>query len=312
MRLVTLGESLARLDAAAVGPLRHARSLGLGVAGAESNVAIGFSRLGGEAAWIGRVGADEFGGLVRATLAGEGVDLAAAVVDPSAPTGLLVKERRTSALTRVWYYRTGSAGSRLSPEDVPEDLVRTAQTLHVTGITAALSATARKAVRHAVATARAAGVPVSLDLNYRAALWEPDEAARELRRLAAEADIVFATEREARLLVDGEGPAELAGALARLGAREVLVKLGRHGAVACCDGVLHRAPGVRVEPVDPVGAGDAFAAAYLAERLRGVPVGERLAVAALAGAYVVTAMGDWEGLPSRADLEREPGDEVLR
>lgn len=312
--LVTLGETLARLDSPVAGPLRHARSLDLGIAGAESNVAIGLRRLGGTAAWVGRVGEDEFGRLVLMTLAGQGVDVSQAVVDPAGPTALLVKERRTSRLTRVYYYRAGSAGSRLGPADVPESLIRSAGVLHVTGITAALSDSAREAVRAAVEVARAAAVPVSLDLNYRRALWSTSEAAGVLRSLAGQADILFATELEAGLVASGQGAAALAAGLAALGPREVLVKRGSLGVTACCDDQLIEVPAHPVALVDPVGAGDAFAAAYLAERLRGRPLAERLDAATSAGAYAVTVAGDWEGLPSREELAliRGTGDDVHR
>jgi 2-dehydro-3-deoxygluconokinase len=312
--LVTLGETLARLDSPVPGPLRHARSLDLGIAGAESNVAIGLRRLGGTAAWVGRVGDDEFGRLVHMTLAGQGVDVSRAVVDPAAPTALLVKERRTNRLTRVYYYRTGSAGSRLGPSDVPEDLIRSAGVLHVTGITVALSDSARAAVHAAVDTARAAAVPVSLDLNYRRALWTAGEAAEALRSLIDKADILFATEPEAGLVANGQGAGALAAALAALGPREVLVKRGPLGVTACCDDQLTELPAHPVSMVDPVGAGDAFAAAYLAERLRGRPVAERLDAATTAGAYAVTVAGDWEGLPSREELAlmRGADDDVQR
>jgi 2-dehydro-3-deoxygluconokinase len=312
--LVTLGETLARLDNPVAGPLRHARSLDLGIAGAESNVAIGLRRLGGTAAWVGRVGDDEFGRLVHMTLAGQGVDVSRAVVDPAAPTALLVKERRTNRLTRVYYYRAGSAGSRLGPSDVPTELIRTAGVLHVTGITAALSDSAREAVHAAVDTARAAAVPVSLDLNYRRALWTADEAAKVLRSLVERADILFATELEAGLVATGRDAAALAAALSALGPREVLVKRGPLGVTACCDGELAEVPAYPVTVADPVGAGDAFAAAYLAERLRGRPVAERLEAATGAGAYAVTVAGDWEGLPSREDLALMRGapDDVQR
>jgi len=313
-QLVTLGETLARLDSPVTGPLRHARSLDLGIAGAESNVAIGFRRLGGAATWIGRVGDDEFGRLVQMTLAGQGVDVSNAVVDPAAPTALLVKERRTNRLTRVYYYRAGSAGSRLRPADIPEDLVTAAGVLHVTGITAALSDSAREAVHAAVDTARLAGVPVSLDLNYRRALWTADEAAKQLRSLVEKADVVFATELEAGLVASGSDAGALATGLAALGPAEALVKRGPLGVVACCDGRLTTVPAYPVTAVDPVGAGDAFAAAYLAERLRDRPLTERLEVATGAGAYAVTVSGDWEGLPSRADLDmmRTADDHVQR
>lgn len=301
--LVTFGETMARLDNPVVGPMRHARSLDLGIGGAESNTAIGLARLGGTAAWFGRVGDDEFGRLITTALAGEGVRLGHTVVDESAPTALLFKERRSGTLTRVQYYRTGSAGSRLSPADVPHDLIRSARVLHVTGITAAISDTARRAVDDAVETARGAGVPVSLDLNYRSALWTPAEAGECLHDLVKRADLVFATEQEARLVVPGDDPAGLAAALAALGPRDVLVKRGAAGVVAYCAGTLHVQPAHKVPVVDPVGAGDAFAAGYLAEFARGLPVAARLATATAAGAYAVTVRGDWEGLPSRADLD---------
>ncbi|TDB78433.1 sugar kinase [Actinomadura sp. KC216] len=308
--LVTFGETMARLENPVVGPMRHARTLDLGVGGAESNTAIGLCRLGGTAAWFGRVGDDEFGRLITNVLAGEGVQLGHTVVDRSAPTALLFKERRSGTLTRVQYYRTGSAGSRLSPSDVPHDLIRSARVLHVTGITAAISATARQALDDAVETARDAGVPVSLDLNYRQALWTPAEAGECLRNLAKRADLVFATEQEARLVVpadespaDGDDLAGLAGSLAALGPRDVLIKRGAAGVVALCEGRLHVQPAHTVPVIDPVGAGDAFAAGYLAEFVRGRPVGERLETATAAGAYAVAARGDWEGLPSRAELD---------
>ncbi|MGH3240796.1 MAG: sugar kinase [Spirillospora sp.] len=314
--LVTFGETMARMENPVVGPMRHARTLDLGVGGAESNTAIGMCRLGGTAAWFGRVGDDEFGRLITTVLAGEGVRLGHTVVDRSAPTALLFKERRSGTLTRVQYYRSGSAGSRLRPSDVPHDLIRSARVLHVTGITAAISDTARQALDDAVETARDAGVPVSLDLNYRQALWTPAEAGECLRNLVKRADLVFATVEEARLILPGDGtrpdgsgspirddPAGLAESLAALGPRDVLIKRGSAGVVALCEGRLHVVPAHTVPLVDPVGAGDAFAAGYLAEFVRGRPVAERLDTATAAGAYAVTVRGDWEGLPSRADLD---------
>jgi 2-dehydro-3-deoxygluconokinase len=301
-QVVTLGETMALLTAPHTGLLRHATSLNLSCAGAESNLATGLARLGYRVAWIGRVGDDEFGALVRRTLAAEGID-ARIVVDPQAPTGLMVKSRRTAAVTQVNYYRAGSAGSRLCPDDVDTDLIGGAQVLHLTGITPALSGTAREAVQHALRTARSAGVAVSLDLNYRKGLWPERECAAVLGPLVAQADLVFATEAEARLLVDGEGPIELGRALAATGVGEVLIKRGAQGAVAIVDGEEIVVPAYPVTEVDPVGAGDAFAAGYLAAVLDGAVPEQRLADAALAGAFAVTVPGDWEGLPTRVDLD---------
>ncbi|MEU4579516.1 sugar kinase [Nonomuraea sp. ATR24] len=302
--LVTFGETMALFAARRTGPLRFARDFDLGLGGAESNVAIGVARLGHPACWIGRVGADEFGDLIRSTLAGEGVDVRA-VPDPGAPTGLMIKGRRTADHIDVSYYRTGSAGSRLSPDDLDPSLVRAARVLHVSAITPALSATAREAVRHAVKLARDAGVTVSLDVNYRRALWTPQEAGAWLRETVGDVDVLFATEAEGRLVTGPDtagGPEELAWALAALGPAHVLVKLGARGALELSGGVLRRAEPYRVTEVDPVGAGDGFAAGWLAGLLDDAPPDRRLDMACAAGAFAVTSQGDWESLPRRDDL----------
>jgi 2-dehydro-3-deoxygluconokinase len=304
--LVTFGETMALLAAADVGPLRHQPLLHLRTGGAESNVAVGLSRLGGRATWIGRVGDDELGELVLADMRAEGVDVDHAVVDPGGPTGLMIRSRRTATVARVAYYRSGSAGSRLAPSDVPVDVVRAAGVLHVTGITPALSPSARAATFAAVEEARAAGVPVSLDVNHRAALWGADEARSVVTDLAARVDVLFAGEDEAELLLGaGAAPADASAALlglAGLGPAHVVLKRGARGAIAFVDGVVLDVPPHPVVPIDAVGAGDAFVAGYLAELLAGGDVKTRLATGAACGAFVVTVQGDWEGLPSRRDL----------
>jgi len=300
--LLAVGETMALLTTPEVGRLRHAGSLTLGVAGAESNVAIGARRLGCPAAWVGRVGDDELGALVVSRIRAEGVDVGGVVRDPGAPTSLMLKERRTAAMVRVLYYRRHGPGSRLEPGDLDPAQVAAAGVLHVTGITPALSDSARATVEHAVELAREARVPVSFDLNYRSALWPADRAAAVCRDLAARADLVFASDDEAELLGLEGDPADLARGLAGLGGGQAVVKLGERGAVAAVDGRVHVVDPVPVQAVDPVGAGDAFVAGYLAETLAGRPVPERLATAAACGAFAVTVPGDWEGLPSRDEL----------
>ena len=308
--LLAVGETMVLLTTPEVGRLRHAGSLTLGVAGAESNVAIGARRLGCPAAWAGRVGDDELGELVVSRIRAEGVDVDGVVRDPGAPTSLMLKERRTATMVRVRYYRRHGPGSRLQPADVDPARVAAAGVLHVTGITPALSDSARATVEHAVGVAVAAGVPVSFDVNYRSALWAPDQAATVCRDLAASADLVFASDDEAELLGLNGDPADLARGLADLGNGHAVVKLGERGAVAAVDGRVQVVEPVPVRAVDPVGAGDAFVAGYLAETLAGRPVPDRLATAAACGAFAVTVPGDWEGLPSRdelATLTHRPG-----
>jgi 2-dehydro-3-deoxygluconokinase len=275
----------------------------VGVAGAESNVAIGVSRLGGTAAWAGRVGDDEFGQLVLQRIRGEGVDVSGAVVDPDAPTSLMVAERLTGDVSRVVYYRRAGPGSRLRPEDLDEDAIRSAGVLHLTGITPALGASARATVLEAARVARSAGTLVSFDVNHRSALWGAAEARPVLLELVAAADVVFAGLEEAEVLGCAGPPEEAVRALAALGPAQAVVTLGADGALACVDGQVQAAAAVPVHAVDAIGAGDAFVAGYLAETLAGLATAERLATAVRCGAFAVTTSGDWEGLPSRRELD---------
>ena len=124
--LVTLGECLVSLVASRPGPLSEAIAFDRFVAGAEANVAVGLARLGHEAAFIGRVGPDGFGETIRRHLRGEGVDTAHLTTDPDAPTGVMVRERPGLIPAQVLYLRRGSAGSRLTVDDVCRQLGWTA------------------------------------------------------------------------------------------------------------------------------------------------------------------------------------------
>ncbi|MEU3098003.1 sugar kinase [Streptomyces sp. NPDC006967] len=301
--LLTFGETMGLITATTIGTLEYARDFTFGIGGAESNVAIGAARLGAPVTWIGRVGSDAAGDLVVRRLGAEGIQTMA--VRDASFTGLMVRHHRAATVVHVDYHRAGSAGSRLTSCDIPVDAVRRAAILHLTGITPALSASARQAAGDAVAAAKANGVLVSIDVNHRSKLWDPDTARRELRRFVAEADIVFAGIEEAQLVLDSKAdvPESLAADLAASGPREAVVKTGARGCTAHIDGAIHEEPALSVPVVDTVGAGDAFVAGYLAERLRGAGPVQRLRTACAMGAYAVSVPGDCELLPNRGELE---------
>lgn len=298
--VVTFGETMAALRSG--GPLRLGGTLHLSVAGAESNVAIGLARLGHRAAWAGRVGDDEPGALVLRTLRAESVDVSGAVTDPTRPTGLILFERRTEDVTRVQYYRSGSAGGAL--ETGKPFIPNGSGFLHITGITPALGPGAARAVLSAAQRARTAGRAVSFDVNYRARLWSPDQARAELRPLAALADIVFGSEPELSLVADdpaADAPTAAVELLGR-GARAVVVKRGADGATAYTAGGATSVPARAVRAVDVVGAGDAFVAGYLSGALDDLDTAGRLRRGTAASAFAVGSRGDWEGLPTRREL----------
>jgi 2-dehydro-3-deoxygluconokinase len=305
--LLTFGESMVSLRSA--GPLSAGGALTMHVAGAESNVAVGLARLGHSVSWAGVVGADPHGEFILRQLRAEGVGLWHRE-DRTRRTGVMFLEQRTADVTRAFYYRSGSAGSTLSPEDVDRALLPGARILHLTGITAALGPEPRKAVEYAAERAAADGTVVSLDVNYRSKLWSRDEAREVLTPLVRHASILIASDDELGLVASAPAggrdadavESAMAAELLGLGVSEVVVKRGAAGAgVHTADG-RWETPAVPVTSIDTVGAGDAFTAGYLSALLDGADVAGRLQRGALTGAFAVSTAGDWEGLPGRAEL----------
>lgn len=309
--LVTLGESMVSLRTG--GPISAGGCLSMHVAGAESNVAVGAARLGQRVRWAGVVGSDPHGEFILRQLRGEGIDVRHRE-DAGRSTGVMFLEQRTADVTRAYYYRSASAGSTLSCEDVDLALSGGARVLHLTGITAALSQQAREAVEYAADRATSQGILVSLDVNYRSKLWSRGEARAALANLVPHASILVASDDELALVApdmeravlerDSPDTAEILAAkqLLDAGVREVVVKRGAAGAgVHTADGRFE-APAVPVTSIDTVGAGDAFTAGYLSALLDGEDVAGRLRRGALAGAFAVSTAGDWEGLPRTGEL----------
>lgn len=305
-RLITLGEALGIFRTDRYGTLVHLNTASVATGGAEGNVAIAAARLGARATWIGRVGDDSFGLRIVREMRAEGVDVRVSV-DRDAPTGLLIKEFDQPGYTTITYHRRDSAGSRISPEDLDGiDLTRD-DVLHLTGITPAISDSARATVFRALSLASAAGSKISYDVNHRNKLWPRDDAQSVHREILTQAHVAFAGTDEAKLVLGEDrhdDPAWLAQGIAKLGPSEVIVKCGADGARAFVDGVHLCQPAHPLsEVVDTVGAGDAFVGAYLADRMFGRSAPVALLAATQAGAAACLSLGDWEGSPRRRDLE---------
>ena len=314
--VVTFGETMVLFQALPEGPLRYAPLFTRAVAGAESNLAIALARLGVRARWIGRLGADPFGDLVAGTLAGEGVDVSLVIRDPDAPTGLFFREFRGAGDPSAYYYRRGSAASRLSPEDVRPEWIDGAAILHVTGITPALGPATGAAVEKAMRLAQERGIAVSFDPNLRRKLWPEEEARETLLSLIPLCDLFLPGIEEASFLIGKKEPEEYGPAFLSMGPQIVALKLGGEGSLGYAgDRVVRAKPYTVASVVDPIGAGDAYAAGFLSALLDGPlsartsEIDEERLRAALARANVMGALatqfkGDWEGLPTLAEMER--------
>lgn len=299
MTVLCVGDPLVALLPGMPTQLDQADQLHVHVGGAEVNTAIGLARLGVASSWLGRVGADRLGERVIRTLREEGVGTELVVIDPDAPTGLYLREWQPDGIRRPFYYRSGSAGSRLEATDWRAEFTPTA--LHITGITPALSPTAAAAIEAMVVRARGLGALVSFDPNYRPALWSSRVAARAvIGRLAAQADLVLMSEDDAELLVDSLDPERV---FAAIEADQVVFKRGADGAIARRgkEILLQPAHPVR-DPVDPVGAGDSFNAGFLAGLLSQASLADCLRLGALCGARTVAQVGEHSGAPYRSEL----------
>lgn len=299
VEVVTIGEVLAVLLAEPGVPLSEAARFDLGYAGAEANVAVGLARLGHRSALVSRLGDDEQGRRVLRELRGEGVGVDAVGLDELRPTGLLLRDTLATGLT-VSYRRAGSAATALSPADLPLATVRAARVLHVTGITAAISDSARATVLDAVTAAREAGVTVSFDPNVRTRLADAETWRGIADELAPLADVLLVGADDAAAI----GVEDPIGWGHAHGATAVVLKDGARGATESHDGRLWQQPAIPVPVVDPVGAGDAFAAGWLSGWLRALEPEQRLAEAAAVAACVVAARGDIAGLPDPVRRDR--------
>ena len=297
--VVSLGEMMVMLVATEPGPMRGVELFRKHVAGSEANVAIGLARLGQQAGWISRLGADEFGAYVRNFLRGEGVDVSQVIVDPNFPTGIAFKERRELGARRVLYYRHGSAASHLSPADLNFEYFENIRFFHVSGVTLAISSSGYDTVLAAIELAHRGGATVSFDPNVRLRLWDAETWRRTFRLVIPHCDIVFPGADEAELITGESDPIAAAEAIRALGPKLVIVKLGASGSLALTDEGAVRAPALKLERiVDPVGAGDGFAAGFLSGQLRGWGVAESLRLGNIVGAFAMSVSGDVEGLPT--------------
>ncbi|MDX3572169.1 sugar kinase [Streptomyces sp. ID05-47C] len=307
--VVALGESMVTFLPSRPGRLADVPTFGRAIGGAESNVACALAAAGHSARWISRVGADGFGDHLVETIGAYGVDVTAVRRDPARPTGVYFRtagDRATDA-HEVAYYRAGSAASAMAAGNVDLTAARAGRVLHLTGITAALSAECRGLLREL--TAPRPGRPlVSFDVNHRPGLWPDGDGPHVLLELARGADLVLVGADEAQEVWGPHGAETVRRALP--GPATLVVKQGGHGATAFDAGHVTFVPAPHVDVVAAVGAGDAFAAGFLSATLRGLPMKARLRHGHLWAAAALTVPGDLAVPPpaaSRGGAAPRPG-----
>ncbi|AIQ14961.1 sugar kinase [Paenibacillus durus] len=302
--VVTFGEAMAMFIADRPGELHQIEQFTKALAGAETNVSTGLARLGFGMRWISKVGNDAFGKFIIDALRKENVDVDAVFTDERYPTGFQMKSKVLDGDPQVQYFRKGSAASTICPADVDMKYFTTAKHLHLTGIPAAISESARELSFEAIKAMRAAGRSISFDVNLRPKLWSSEaEMIENVNALAVQADWVLPGVGEGKLLTGYSDHRDIAAYYLDRGVKLVAVKLGPEGAyyrTPTEEGVVE---GFKVKAVDTVGAGDGFAVGVISGLLDGLAVKEAVRRGNAIGALAVTAEGDAEGLPTREQLE---------
>lgn len=321
--VVCFGEMLVRLSPPAGLPLARANALDVAVGGAEANVAAALASLGQAARMLTVVPDNPLGRMARSTLAAAGVDIAAMATGPGRMGLYFLEPPAGPVAGRVTYDRNGSAFAEARPEDLDfAGALGGAGLLHMSGITPALGPRGVELARAAQAAARAAGVPICFDGNYRANLWEAwDSNPREiLREMVGAARVLIGNHRDISLLLgetfSGEGPdrrREAAeAAFAAFPSLELIASTARHVET----GQVHRLAArvdrrhdhwqtdeVRIEGViDRIGTGDAFAAGLILRYLEGATA-QDMARSALAMAVMKHGFTGDMILATRAELD---------
>lgn len=269
--------------------------------GAESNVLMALAALDYRVRWISRVGDDHLGRYLEGAISSTGVH-PVVEFDSRRGTGVAVKEVRESGTT-VLYYRTNSAASALSIDDVPP--LRDTKWVHMTGVTPALSKSCADLTMAVADRAANEGALFSFDVNLRPVLWsDPCESRRVLVEICRKADLVFIGEDEAEFLTGEVSGRRVAAGLGLRTSQELVLKLGERGALQVSADNEAFEPALDVPVVDVVGAGDAFAAGYLAGYLRGCSASARLRLGNLLAAQVIQTREDVGRIPTRVEIDR--------
>lgn len=267
--------------------------------GDTSTAVIAAARQGARCGYLTGISDDMFGQAYRQLWSEEGVDVSFSPVRISDPTGLVVIDPDPAG-RKFSYARRGTAASHFDPKDVPGDVVAATRVLHLSGITLAISETMRAAALKAVAVIKAAGGKVSLDLNFRPALWSSRAQAEEIiLSVARDADYVFPSDDETEMLLGVKEPDAIADLFLSHGAEIVACKQGAEGAYLATAAERFAVPPVPTVAVDSAGAGDSFAGSFLAWHLETGDVRMAAERAAEVAACTVSGLGAVGPIPRR-------------
>jgi 2-dehydro-3-deoxygluconokinase len=304
-RVVTFGEIMLRLNTPGHERFSQATHFQAAYGGAEANVAVTLAQLGESASFISKLPDHELGQRALDELRRYGVETGTVVRGGDRLGLYFVEHGASQRASRVLYDRAHSAFSEASPEEFPwPKLLHGAKWLHWSGITPALSPNCARVASDAIAAAKAAGITVSFDMNYRAKLWSPEDAGKTLVPLMRNVDVCICGSGEACAIfgIDASNDEDMAETLAQdFRFKTVMIPQRKattadstaFGGLLLSNGQIHRSARHEVSIVDRVGAGDAMTGALIFALLREMESQHAINFAVAAGVLKHTVPGDF-------------------
>jgi 2-dehydro-3-deoxygluconokinase len=302
--IISIGECLIELSTNKT--LSSADILHKHYGGDTINTAITAARLGSKVGYITRLGNDPFKDFLLETWQGENLDINyVRLVDGS--NGLYFISRLPSGEKQVAYYRKRSAGSTLSVDDIPEEYIERAAIVYSTGVTQAISNSAKNAVKKAFIIAREIGCQVAYDPNYRSQLWSINEAKEALEEVIDYVDILLLNYRhDAERIYGITSPDKIIKQFWDMGITTVAVKTGENGCSIGYNGEINHIPScTTTNIVDTTGAGDTFNGAFLHGAVAGYTPFEAAKLASIAACMQIQGLGAIKSIPQKDQVYSE-------
>lgn len=302
--VITFGEPLFLFYANEIAKLEDVSTWNSALAGAETNVATGLSRLGHKTGFVTKLGDDAFGRFILKAMEAENIDVKNIKISPEHKTGLYLKGKTDVGDPDIEYFRLGSAASHMALEDFDEAYFKQAKLLHFTSIFASLSKENLDFTLHVTKKMREMGKTISFDPNIRVDLWESEEVMIDtMNKLAEHADVIIPGYTEAKLLTGQDSYESVAQFYLDKGVK-LVVLTEADGAYYATKDESGFVTGYKVDVVDTVGAGDAFTVGLISALLEDKTLAEAVLRANATGGRQVTFAGDNDGLPTPEELEQ--------
>lgn len=303
-KVLLIGEPMELLLAQETGRLSEVRNFYATVTGAELNVAVGVSRLGLTARYMTRLGADPRAERIRSFMKSNGIADDLVITDPEHQTGCMMKSKAAPGEHEYYYYRQKTAASFICEDDINSLDLSDIRAIHMTGIFPAISETAAKAARRLIERANEEHITVVFDPDLRGIMWTTDKHTLDLiNEFAARADIFLPNLNEAEKLCGLVGPNEIADHYLDLGAKKIVITMGKKGAFYKSRVESGVVPTFRAdEVINTLGAGDAFAAGLISGICDEIPLSEAVIRANAAGCIQIQNNSDNSGLPTMDEL----------